>query len=198
MKSRDTRFRCFALLFLFLCFIGAQVQSRTSAGPFTQSFVALPSDLMNRDLTTLYNRRLKLADYSGKIAIVNIFASWCGPCRVNLTDLIKIKQEYPGSGVEVIGLVAQENDPSIASVRRFVRLQKINFPVVWDNNGFGESLVKAVDGRSVLPQTFVIDKDGRIRKHFQGYNPVNTPQLLREALDQIAKEKALNKPSASP
>ncbi len=148
---------------------------------------------MNRELTTLYNRQLKLADYSGKITIINLFASWCAPCRENLWDLIKIKQKYGGHGVEVIGVVGAVNDHDLASVRRFARLQKINFPIVWENEGFGESLVRTVDGPSVLglsilPQTFIIGNDGRILKRFQGFNPSITPVLMREVLDQAGKE----------
>ena len=56
--------------------------------------------------------------------------------------------------------------------------------------GFGESLVKTVNGRSVLPQTFVIDKDGRIRRHYQSYSTENSPQLLRKALDQIGQKRS--------
>ena len=179
----------FPVLVLVLCFIGPPAQSTTTAGPFTQSSAALPSDLMNRELTTLYNRQLKLADYSGKVIIINFFASWCAPCRMNLTDLIKIKQEFRGRGVEVMGLVAQENDPNIASVRRFVRLQQINFPVIWDDGGLGDSLAKTVKALSVLPQTFIIGKDGRILKHFEGFSLATTPALMRKALDEVGKEE---------
>jgi peroxiredoxin len=97
----------------------------------------------------------------------------------------------------VIGLVSNKNDPDITSVRKFVRDQEVNFEVVWDTEDYGESLVKAVNGRSVLPQTFIIDKAGRIRKHFQGYSPVNTPQFLREALNQVGQQES-NKPKISP
>ena len=148
---------------------------------------------MNQELTTLYDRRLKLADYSSKIIVLNIFASWCAPCLDNVSDLIKIKQEYGGHGVEVIGLVAPEIETNIAFVRKFIRLQQINFPVVWDDQDFGKSLVKTVDGPhafglNVLPQTFIIDKDGRILKRFEGFNHSITPALMRKVVDQAAKK----------
>jgi thiol-disulfide isomerase/thioredoxin len=197
MKPGDTEFGWFALLVLVLCCIGIQAQS-ISTGSFTQSSMLVPPDLMNRELTTLYNRQLKLTDYSGKITVINFFASWCVPCQMNLTDLIKIKQQYPGKGIEVIGVATHYIEPNIATVRKFGRLQQINFPVVWDDDGFGESLVKTVSGESsgttvlgltVLPQTFVIGKDGRILKHFEGFNPTITPLLLRETLDQVGKQE---------
>ncbi|HSP62586.1 MAG TPA: TlpA disulfide reductase family protein, partial [Pyrinomonadaceae bacterium] len=188
LSSRTKRSAWFAVLPLLLCCIGVHPQSKATAGTSDQSEVTLSSDLINQELTTLYNRQLKLADYPGKITIINVFASWCAPCRQNLWDLIKIKQKYGGHGVEVIGLVVPESDPDIAAVRRFVRLQQINFPVVWDEKGFGASLVKAMKGQSVLPQTFIIGEDGRILKHFQGFDSKHTPVLMREVLDQAGKE----------
>jgi thiol-disulfide isomerase/thioredoxin len=193
LKSRAKRSASLAVLPL-LCTIGALAQSGTTEVAPNQSEVTLSSDLMNHELTTLYNRRLKLADYSGKITIINLFATWCAPCRENLWDLIKIKREYGGRGVEVIGAVAAVNDHDLASVRRFIRLEQINFPVVWENEGFGDALVKTVDGPSVLglsvlPQTFIIGNDGRILKRFEGFNPKVTPALMREVLDQGAKGK---------
>jgi thiol-disulfide isomerase/thioredoxin len=188
LSSITRRSAWFAVLPLLLCCIGAHAQARTTEATSNQSEVTLSSDLMNQELTTLYNRQLKLADYTRKITIINLFASWCAPCRQNLWDLIKIKQEYGGHGVEVIGLVVPESDPDIAAVRRFVRLQQINFPVVWDEKGLGESLVKAMKGQSVLPQTFIIGEDGRILKHFQGFDSKHTPVLMREVLDQAGKE----------
>jgi len=143
---------------------------------------------MNRGLITIDNRRLRLSDYPDKTIVLNLFASWCGPCVLNLRDLVLVSKTYRVHPIEVIGLVSHKNDPNIAFVRRFLRHQKVKFPVIWDNNDFGESLVKAINGHSVIPQTFVIDKFGRIQKHFEGYSPLNSSQLLREALDQVGQE----------
>ena len=117
---------------------------------------------------------------------------------MNLRDLNQLRKKYKVHRIEVIGLVWYQNVPDIASVRKFARQQKIKFKVVWDNDDFGESLVKAVNGQSVIPQTFIIDKASRIRNHFQGYDPSNTPQLLREALDQVGQEKEPDRPTISP
>jgi thiol-disulfide isomerase/thioredoxin len=192
-RSKTKTSAWFAVPLVLLCVIGPYGQSRTAEGTSYQSEVTLSSDLMNRELTTLYNRHLKLADYSRTITIINLFASWCAPCRENLWDLIKIKQKYGGHGVEVIGVVAAVTDHDLPSVRRFARLQEINFPVVWENERFGESLAKTVDGPSalglsVLPQTFIIGNDGRVLKRFEGFNPKITPALMREVLDRAAKE----------
>ena len=151
-----------------------------------QSVAGLPADILRRELRTIDDRPQRLVDYAGKIIVVNLFASWCIPCRMTLADLIQLKERY--QGLEVIGVVNPKDDPDVASLRTFALNQKINFPVVWDDGGFGESLIKSIKARSVLPQTLVIDKGNRIVRHFQGFNGSYTPRLLREAIDELQQK----------
>jgi thiol-disulfide isomerase/thioredoxin len=169
---------------LLACFVWAHAQDQKAPTP---SVVTLPSSILDRELTTIDDRRLKLSDYSDRTIVLNLFASWCGPCRVNLPDLIDLKRSYVGHPIEVIGLVSQKNDPDLDAVRKFVRDQGINFQVIWDTENFGDSLLKVVNGRSVLPDTFIIVQ-GTVRKTFFGFNASVTPQVLRETLDQIGRE----------
>jgi thiol-disulfide isomerase/thioredoxin len=169
---------------LLACFVWAPAQNQSAP---TQTVVTLPSSILDRELTTIDGRRLKLSDYSNRTVVLNLFASWCGPCRMNLPDLIDLKRSYVGHPIEVIGLVSQKNDPDVDAVRKFVRDQGINFQVVWDTENFGESLLKIVNGRSVLPDTFIIVR-GTVRKTFFGFNASLSPQLLRQTLDQIGRE----------
>jgi thiol-disulfide isomerase/thioredoxin len=169
---------------LLACFVCVQAQNQNAP---TQSVVTLPSSILDQELTTLDNRHLKLSDYSDRTIVLNLFASWCGPCRMNLLDLIDLKRSYVRSPIEVIGLVSQKSDPDIDAARKFVLDQRVNFQVVWDTENFGDALVQAVNGRTVLPQTFVIVQ-GRVRKTFSGFHEFMTPKLLRETLEQIAQE----------
>jgi peroxiredoxin len=178
--------RCVAWLFAitisWLCLASAGAQD------MKKDYVAIPANLLNRELTTTKNRHLRFANYQGKTIVVNLFAHWCGPCIINLRDLIQFKKYYKTHSFVLLGLVSQKNDPIIATVRKFTREQKIKFDVIWDANDFQNELVKLVNGQSVIPQTFIIDKDGRIRKHFQGYSPLNSLKLLREDLDEVSRD----------
>ncbi len=126
MKSREEHLAWFTVLVVSLCFIAAHAQgysgqgnltqssqrpestptsrdSKATEGAPTQSSATLPADILNHELKTIDDRVLKLADYSGKIIVVNLFASWCAPCRQNLWDLIKLKADYKPRDIEVIG-----------------------------------------------------------------------------------------------
>jgi len=169
---------------LLACFVWAQAQDQKAP---TQSVVTLPPSILDRELTTIDGRQLKLSDYSNRTIVLNLFASWCGPCRMNLPDLIDLKRSYVGHPIEVIGLVSQKNDPDLDAVRKFVRDQGINFQIVWDTENLTEALIKEVNGRSLLPDTFIIVR-GTVRKTFFGFNASMSPQHLRHTLDQIGRE----------
>jgi thiol-disulfide isomerase/thioredoxin len=158
--------------------------------------VSLPVDILDRELTTLNHRQLKLSDYSGKIVVLNLFASWCAPCRMMLPDLVDLKQKYQTHPIEVLGVVSKKNDADIDEVRKFIRNQGINFPVIWETEDFTEELLKLSNNKIVLPHTFVIDRSGTIRQDFIGFNPNTTPQTLRATLERLGSEP--DKPKASP
>ena len=153
----------------------------------TQSSIKLSDDMVQWELTTIDRQELKLADYGGKILVINLFAPWCDPCRLNLKALNKLERRYKKRGVELFALVTSQNDPHIDSVRDFARLMKIKCPVIWDDVGFSESLVKIVQRPGILPQTFVVDKDHRIVKHFIGFNKSKTGALMRQSLEELRK-----------
>src|SRR5436190_2684150 len=138
-------------------------------GSKNETYVSVPANLLGQELTTIDSRRLKLSDYSDRITIVSIIASCCAPCLQIIPDLQTLS-DSDKQGIQVIGLVTRESDPQIESVRSFTQTLNVGFPVVWEDIGFGESLSKLVNGFTAIPQIFVIDREARIRKHFQGYN----------------------------
>jgi len=124
---------------------------------------------------------------------VTLFASWCVPCRANIPDLNVISRNLKKE-VQVIGIVARENDRDIEALRSFTVSLDIKFPVVWEEIGFTDSLSNLIQGVHVLPQVFIIDNQGRVRKHFRGFNREYTPALVREALDQLRVKDATRTP----
>ena len=152
--------------------------------------VALPADLRDTKLQTLEGEALKLSDFSDKVMIVNIWATWCGPCRQEMPELVKISNEYKSRGLEVLGLATSYNEHNDqAHVKEFVKAQNVPYKIIWDDGTLAGPLVQLVAGKSVIPQSFVISRDGRIVKHFQGFNPYSTPQLMRQAVEEALNDK---------
>lgn len=147
--------------------------------------VPLPQGTRDARLVTLDGESFKLSDYDGKVLVINIWATWCGPCRLEMPELVKLNNEYQSRGLVVIGLASTANehhDP--AQVKEFIREQNINYTVIWDDGTLASQLVELVNGRAVIPQSFVISRNGNIVKHFQGFNPSSTPPLVRQAVEQ--------------
>jgi glutathione peroxidase-family protein len=167
----------------------------TNAPPVTGAppiaAVSLPQNLRDTKLQTLDGESLKLADFADKVIIVNIWATWCGPCRQEMPELVKMNDEYKARGLVVLGLATTYNERNDQEhVKDFIRAQNINYRIVWDDGTMAAPLVHLVSGQSVIPQSFVISRDGRIVKHFQGYNPYSTPQLMRQAVEEELNSKA--------
>ena len=160
----------------------------TNAPP--AAFVSLPRNLRDTKLQTLDGESVKLADFADKVLIVNIWATWCGPCRLEMPELVKMNNEYKARGLVVLGLATSYNEHNDqAHVKDFVRAQNINYRIVWDDGTMAAPLVQLVQAQSVIPQSFVISRDGRIMKHFQGFSPYSTPQLMRQAVEEALNDK---------
>src|SRR2546426_5514504 len=138
--------------------------------PPPTAFVSLPQQVRDTKVETLEGESLKLSDYANKVVIVNIWATWCGPCRLEMPELVKMNNEYKARGLVVLGLATTYNEHNDqAHVKDFVRAQNINYRIIWDDGTMAAPLVQLVQGQSVIPQSFVISRDGRIMKHFQGF-----------------------------
>ncbi len=160
----------------------------TNAPP--AAFVSLPQNLRDTKLQTLDGESVKLADFADKVLIVNIWATWCGPCRLEMPELVKMNNEYKARGLVVLGLATSYNEHNDqAHVKDFIRAQNINYRIVWDDGTMAAPLVQLVQAQSVIPQSFVISRDGRIMKHFQGFSPYSTPQLMRQAVEEALNDK---------
>jgi cytochrome c biogenesis protein CcmG/thiol:disulfide interchange protein DsbE len=142
---------------------------------------AVPDDRPAPDFTMPdleSGERISLSDLEGKIVVLNVWASWCLPCREEAPALQAVWEAYRSRGVLFLGSnYLDDRDAARAFVREF----GITYPSVFDPSGR-----LAVDyGFVGLPSTFVIDTTGRIRFQFTGYT---TGQSLRRVLDEVLSE----------
>lgn len=117
-------------------------------------------------LLSTEGKTVKLSDYKGKVVIVDFWATWCGPCRYTIPDLVKLKDKYGDKGFEILGLaVDQQNSQKM--VEPFAKKNKINYPVLFAN------YQNTVDygGVPAIPTAFIIDKEGKIINKHVGIVP---------------------------
>ncbi len=148
------------------------------------SMVTLPHVVLDTELKAMNGRPIKLSDYAGKVLVVNLWATWCGPCRMEIPELVKFHNEFRAKGLEVVGLSTENPEASAAGVRRFVQEFKMDYPVGWATP---EVAIALMQGRDAIPQSFVISRKGRILKRFIGFSPAATPQQLRDAIEEALK-----------
>ncbi|MBV9958112.1 MAG: TlpA family protein disulfide reductase [Acidobacteria bacterium] len=150
--------------------------------------IEMPASVLNAQLKDVDGAPLKLADYNGKVVIINMWATWCGPCRIETPELVALSKEYKSRGVELIGLTTQSNDPSVDKIKDFLRANQVEYRTVYDDGSFAGQLTQLTRARSVIPQSFVV-RDGYIIKHFEGFDPRSTPAKLRQAVEQAINDK---------
>jgi len=169
--------------------VNAQPNTAPNNAP-AAGFVSLSQGVRDTKLQTLDGDSLKLSDYNDKVLVVNIWATWCGPCRQEMPELVKMSNEYKARGLVVLGLATTYNEQNDAQhVKEYIRTQKIPYKIIWDDGTLANPLAQAVQARPVIPQSFVISRDGRIVKHFQGFSALSTPQLMRQAIEDALNEK---------
>lgn len=147
----------------------------------------LPAGLQQTAMTTIDGKPLKLADYSGKVLVLDLWATWCGPCRYEIPDLVALHKEYQRRGVEVVGLTIEglteaDQQQKTAAVHQFADQFNISYTVGWADRGLAVALLSPSGS---IPQTYVIGRDGRIVGHFTGYDPNGaTAARIRETVEQ--------------
>ncbi len=118
---------------------------------------------------------IALSSFRGQVVVLNFWASWCAPCRLEAPGLRRVSERYADRGVRFLGVDYRDND---AAARAFVDEFRLEYPSVTDPSG---SL--AYDyGLIGFPTTFIIDAAGTIRYRFVGYLDED---VLEEALDDV-------------
>lgn len=127
---------------------------------------------------TLAGDRFRLEDHRGEVVVVNVWATWCPPCRVEMPGFVDLQREFEDKGVQFVG-IAVDRDGATA-VRPFVEEQGINFPQI-----ASPTLAARHFPGEAVPRTYLIDKRGRIRYEHSG---VVLKWALDDALETLVRE----------
>jgi thiol-disulfide isomerase/thioredoxin len=142
----------------------------------TIRFVRNPDLAPEFKLITLDAKLLSLTDYKGKVTLLNFWATWCGPCRAEIPDLVELQDKYKDQ-LQIIGLVVDDDDQE--AIRKFVEKFRINYPVAIAN----DALRNNYGGIPALPTSFILDAEGRVvQKHEGLHDPVLYEVEIRSLL----------------
>ena|ERR1041385_763190 len=186
-----TPLRLVTTLIAFGLLLAVAVSSCNSNDPPTKTTSSARANLLPRQVLEAQNKSangtsIKLGDYSGKVMLINLWATWCGPCRMETPELVKLHKEFQSRGVEMIGLSTEDPVASARSVSDFVREFNVDYQIGWAQREVAQMMMQ---GRTNIPQSFIIARDGHVIRRFIGFNPETTPTQLREALEQALKEE---------
>jgi len=125
--------------------------------------------------TTLDGETLSLSELRGEIVLVNVFASWCGPCRAETPHLVEVFDEVDNQGIDFVGLNLSESSDAVSN---FKDEFDINFPLLLNQDGRLTEVYQPIG----LPTSWFIDADGVVRYIFAG--PM-TKEVLTGILEDI-------------
>lgn len=104
---------------------------------------------------------VRLSDFRGKVVIVDFWATWCQPCRMEIPDFIAMYDEYKDKGLVIVGVALDVPD----RVRAFAQSNGMNYPVVFGN----QEVANQWGGIQGIPTTFIVDQEGNIVDRAVGY-----------------------------
>lgn len=127
---------------------------------------------------------LSTADFPGEIIVLNVWASWCAPCRAEAPALEEVATEYVDQGVQLIGLNTRDSQ---ASAQGFIKNYGVSFPSIVDTDGRLQLLFNETLPPQAIPSTIVIDHNGMVAARALGAVDAST---LRGIVDQLQQESA--------
>lgn len=130
--------------------------------------------------TTLEGDSLSLADYTGHIVVVNVWGSWCGPCRAETPELVRLANEHKDQGVRFLGIDTRD---SRAAAQAFVRRFKVPYPSLFDADGRVLLPLTQLVPSAAVPSTLVVDADGNVAARIIGRVTYSTLNGLLDDLE---------------
>jgi thiol-disulfide isomerase/thioredoxin len=166
---------------------GGSGNSNFVAGKDGISTVAKGSRVEAPDLSgpTVDGKQLDVKDYKGKVVVLNVWGSWCPPCRAEAPNFAKVAKDTAAKGVQFVGINTRDANVSLAQA--FEKQHGVNFPSLYDPTG--KLLLRFKKGTlnlQTIPSTIVIDRDGKVAaRTLQALSE----DKLREMLDPVLAEK---------
>ncbi len=147
-------------------------------------FPPAPAAVSQAEIKTLDGGTFKIEDKKGKVVLLNLWATWCGPCRAEMPELIELQDKYRDKDFEIVGL--DSDDESAEEIKDFADKMKLNYTIAWADSKLMNELLK-ISKFSGIPQSYLIDREGKLRGVFTGGGPKVLGQL-KETTEKVVNE----------
>jgi len=144
------------------------------------------------DLPDLEAKSVKLADFKGKVTIVDVWGTWCPPCREEIPHFVELNKKYKDKGLAIVGINYEHGEKSDWKkvISSFVKENQINYPCVIGDDKTRESIPE-FEG---FPTTLFLDRDGKVRFKLVGAPPAS----MLEAIVKVLLDESATKTAAHP
>lgn len=159
---------------------GSDTTTGRAAQPVTEYAVADRGDPVTLDGSDLAGQPVSTVQFRGAALVLNVWGSWCAPCRTEAPVLRDVSEEYAPTGVRFLGLNVKDN---AAAATAFERRFDISYPSLDDASGQATFALSQYLPASVVPATLVLDAEGRVAARVLGAVETST---LRSLLDTVA------------
>lgn len=156
-------------IFFSALFLTSLLSTSVYAG--TPGEVMVGSQLREVTLHSFSGKDRKFSDYRGKPLVINIWASWCGPCRSEMGSLERLARRYGGKQLNVIGISTDDDRDAAAS---FIRRSGISFENFLDSHLVLENML----GADTIPLTLLVDANGRVLEKVHGAYEWDSPEIV--------------------
>jgi len=160
--------------FLLTFIITSTLSANAFAG--TPGEVKIGGNLREALLLGFDGKMKKFSDFKGKPLIINVWASWCGPCRAEMGSLERLAHRYNGKEFNVIGISTDDDRYAAAA---FIKQTGITFENFLDRKLLLENML----GANRIPLTILVDADGRVLKKFRGAYEWDSPKAINAIVD---------------
>jgi thiol-disulfide isomerase/thioredoxin len=147
-------------------------------------------------LESLDGKTTRLSDFRGKAVLLNFWATWCGPCKIEMPWFVDFQKQYGSQGLQIVGVAM--DDASKEDIGKFAKDMGVNYPILIGKEAVGDQY----GGVPALPETFLIARDGKIVDKIIGLRgKAEIEDAIKEALNArpaASQASAADEPVTSP